>query len=177
MSVNTLPISIIDEYITKKYNYIRLCLCNLLLYHAYIESYILEYKNRLKKIETELPIINTILKHRTNIVTLPSIAGKATFSVRDTRRKDGSLYIIGQEATRKYRVLLALCKRLYMYDRELSDYVKHIEERIISSSNSIERFRFLYKIYINMCLEREQSYETKELEKIFGNIKTKNFAT
>ena len=170
---NLVPISTLDEYVNKKYNYLRLYLYNLILYHSYVESYILEYKNHLNKIETEIPVINTILNEKTRIITLPSIAEKARFSVKNTRRKDGSLYIIGKDATRKYRVLVVLRERLYTYEKELKEYVKRIEERIVSLSNNIERFRFLYKLHISMCLEREEAYEMKELEKILGNIATR----
>lgn len=174
MSVSVLPLSVVHEFMNKKYNHLRLCLYNLILYHSYIELYIVEYNEFLKRVETEFPIIHQITKLR-KIIILPTIAENAVFSPRNVR--EPTLYIIGEEAALKYKLLVSLCHRLYSYAKDLKDYINNIEGNIASLSNNITNFKFFYKLCVNMCLDREDSYEAKRMEKKLQNITTKKMAS
>ena len=172
MSNEAIPLSLVNDYVNRKYNYLRLCLYNLILYHSFLESYYVEYKQYLKRVETEFQIIHTITKDEIKIIVLPSFIQKGEIK----KKKDGVLYIIGSETARKYRLCVALCKRLYTYAKEVKEYIEYIERTIISLSNNITNFKFFYKLLIVVCLEKEESHEMKRMEKSFQNIATKKAA-
>lgn len=167
---NVLPLSLVHDFVTRKYDYIRLCFYHLLTYHAYVKAYIEEYRLFLNRVETQ-EFIRNILATKRDIVTLPSIAKKAVLNKRDG---GGRLYIIGHGATRKYRHIEQTCQRLYEYDRDFEDYVRYLERTIISLSQNLATFKNLYQLHLSVCLERDDVLQTMLMREKFENIVRKN---
>lgn len=172
--IDVLPLVPVNDYITRKYNYVRLCLYSLIAYHSYMESYLEEYKLYLKKVEREFPIIHT-LKKKKEIFTLSVIAKNAKKYHIKNKRND-TIYIIGKEDTKKYRRLVQLCKQLYSYGKRVEEYIRYLERNIISITKNMTTFKDLYKLHISMCLEREKSDETLLMREKLEKIKMKHVA-
>ena len=139
----------IYKLINEKYEFLRLCVFNLILSYTYVKSYLISYKEFLNFIRaSSFPLDYFVAKH--NVYTLSRRISKSNsyFKAVIQSHPRNTRYLENERVFHKYIAIKILCHRLLEFEKEVIAYKVYLQKLILCIIANMKSFRELYILHI-----------------------------